>query len=213
MGTRKSSERSSRGRQPSPASRKRVDAASVKRKAKAADDVPMICGSKDVPGEHRRLYLEVVSLTDEFCHEHLDQEYQDLCREMAIAACQDGTPLVRGKIAGWACGIVYAVGWVNYLTDPGQTPHVRAEEIATWFGVSPATMHQKFRVLRDGLGLAPWDPDFSRESTIAAHPLRWIVEVNGFLVDLRTAPRGLQEAALEAGLIPFLPDENTEDGG
>ena len=46
----------------------------------------------------------------------------------------------RGKRASWACGIVYLLGWVNFLSDPNQESHVRSEEIAKWFGVSMATM-------------------------------------------------------------------------
>ena len=33
----------------------------------------------------------------------------------------------------------------------------------------------------------------------------WMVEVDGFIMDLRSAPRELQEAAFEEGLIPYIP--------
>jgi hypothetical protein len=36
------------------------------------------------------------------------------------------------------------------------------------------------------------------------HPLAWIVEVDGFLVDARTLPPDLQDAARRQGLIPDL---------
>jgi hypothetical protein len=30
-------------------------------------------------------------------------------------------PIKRGKRESWACGTVYSVGWVNFLTDPEKT--------------------------------------------------------------------------------------------
>jgi hypothetical protein len=168
--------------------------------------VPMICGSSEVPAEFRQVYLELVSLTDEFCNERLDVEYQELCREMAISICQPESPVLRGKRASWACGIVYAVGWVNFLGDPSQVPHVRSEEIAEWFGVSTATMHSKAKAIREGLGLIALDPDFTLPSRIDENPLIWMLQIkNGLIIDIRHAPREAQEAAYKRGLIPYIP--------
>jgi hypothetical protein len=33
----------------------------------------------------------------------------------------------------------------------------------------------------------------------------WTLEVNGFLVDVRRAPREVQEIAFKKGLIPYIP--------
>ena len=160
----------------------------------------------DVPSEYRELYAELVSLTDRFCDELLNEEYKELCRTMTRMLCRGGSPADRGKPAGWACGVVAAVGFVNGLTDPSETPHVRAEDIAKWFGVSVSTMHSKAKVLREGLDLIPLDPEFCLPSLMADNPLAWIIEVNGFLIDVRSCPRAIQIAAYENGLIPFLPE-------
>ena len=37
--------------------------------------------------------------------------------------------------------------------------------------------------------------------------LVWMLEVNGFLMDIRMAPREVQAAAHEKGLIPYIPAE------
>jgi hypothetical protein len=37
------------------------------------------------------------------------------------------------------------------------------------------------------------------------NPLAWMVEVNGFVMDIRHAPRELLAAAFEKGLIPYIP--------
>ena len=41
------------------------------------------------------------------------------------------------------------------------------------------------------------------------NPLVWMAEVNGYLVDLRTMPREVQEIAFAKGLIPDIPDDRT----
>ena len=42
-------------------------------------------------------------------------------------------------------------------------------------------------------------------------PMIWVVEVNGFMTDIRTCPRVVQELALEKGLIPSIPGERADD--
>ena len=39
----------------------------------------------------------------------------------------------------------------------------------------------------------------------------WIMEVNGFMTDIRTCPRVVQEIAYEKGLIPCIPSERADD--
>jgi hypothetical protein len=39
------------------------------------------------------------------------------------------------------------------------------------------------------------------------NPLAWLVSVNGYIIDIRSAPRSLQEEAFQKGLIPYLPGE------
>ena len=89
------------------------------------------------PRAYSARFTALVELTDAFCDAHLTAEYKGLCREMAAAVCQNGSPVLRGKPQGWASGIVYALGRVNFLDDPSQTPHMKSSEIAAGFGVSP----------------------------------------------------------------------------
>ena len=159
----------------------------------------------DVPGLCVTRFAKLAELTDAFCDAHLNAEYKDLCREMAVAVCQVGSPVLRGKPQGWAAGIVYALGRVNFLDDPGQTPHMKSTEIAEGFGVSMATMHAKAKVVREGLNLMPFDPNWCLPGKLEDNPLVWMLEVNGFLMDIRHAPREAQVAAYEKGLIPYVP--------
>jgi len=159
----------------------------------------------EVPEAYHERFDAIVERTDTFCDQHLNDEYKHLCREMAAAVCQQGSPARKGKPESWAAGVIYALGRVNFLTDPNQAPHMKAKEIATGVGVSPATMQAKARVIREGLGLMPFHPDWSLPSNMDENPLVWMLEVNGMLIDIRMAPREAQVVAYERGLIPYIP--------
>jgi hypothetical protein len=45
-------------------------------------------------------------------------------------------------------------------------------------------------------------------SKLYDNPFVWMLEVNGFMVDIRKAPLELQEEAFRLGLIPFVPGGN-----
>jgi hypothetical protein len=67
-------------------------------------------------------------------------------------------------------------------------------------------MLSKSKVLREGLDLMPFDPTFTLPSRLDDNPLVWMVElINGFIIDIRHAPRELQVQAYEAGMIPYVP--------
>ena len=44
-------------------------------------------------------------------------------------------------------------------------------------------------------------------SRLADNPLVWMLQVNGFIIDIRDAPVEVQRLAYEKGLIPFVPAE------
>ena len=159
----------------------------------------------EVPEAYAARFADLVRLTDAFCDAHLNSEYKGPCREMAVTVCQKGWPVVSGKPEGWAAGVVYAIGRVNFLTDPNQNPHMKSTEIAEGFGVSVATMQAKTKVIWEGLDLIQWDPDWCLPSKMDRNPLVWMLEVNGFLMDIRMAPRQAQVVAYEKGLIPYIP--------
>ncbi len=83
-----------------------------------------------------------------------------------------------------------------------------AVEIAKEFGVSQATMMNRAKVIRQGLDLMPLHPDWCLLSKLDDNPLVWMLEVNGFLMDIRHAPREAQIAAYEEGLIPYVPADH-----
>ena len=162
--------------------------------------------SETVPKAMEPLYAAVVALTDSFCQQHLNDEYATLCRELAAAlARKRPSPLVRGKPDIWACGIVYAIGSVNFLFDRSQTPHMRADDLCAAFGVSQRSGANKGKLIRDMFRMVQFDPDWCLPSLVDQNPLVWMLQVNGLVVDARTMPREVQEIAYRKGLIPYIP--------
>ncbi len=162
---------------------------------------------ESVPRAMRPVFDAVVAVTDAFCREHLNEEYAELSRKLAAAlARKRPSPLAQGKPEVWACGIVYALGSVNFLWDKGQTPHMRADELCKRFGVSKSTGSARARSISDMFGTYQFDPHWCLPSLIDENPYVWMLSVNGVLVDIRYAPRGAQEEALRKGLIPYLPN-------
>jgi len=149
-------------------------------------------------------FVELVNLLDAFCDNNLNFEYKVLCRDLAFVVCQKGSPARSGKPEGWAAGIVCAIGRVNFLNDPSNTPHMKSQNIAKEFGVSDSTMNSKMKTIWNALDLIQFDPDWCIPSMLDINPLVWIVEIDGFLVDIRNSPRELQVKACESGLIPFI---------
>jgi len=158
----------------------------------------------------QKALTEIVELTDEFCKKLLNEEYRELCEDLAWAVYEEGLPIESGKSSSWASGIVHALGWVNFLHDPSQTPHMSSPKIAEGFGVSQQTMLTKSKIIRDELDLIQLDPEWCLPSLIKDNPLVWMLSVNGFVMDIRMAPREMQEQAYQQGLIPYIPADLQE---
>jgi len=160
----------------------------------------------NVPHAVRPYADQVVAVTDAVCLEHLDIEYADLCRRVVgKLGRKRPSPLLRGDLRIWASGVIYAVGQLNFVFDPAQTPHATADQLSGWLGVKKTTMANKARSIRSTLKLSHADSEFMRRDLVDASPLTWLLEVNGMLVDIRHAPARLQVMAFELGLIPYLP--------
>jgi uncharacterized protein DUF6398 len=160
----------------------------------------------NVPHVVRPYADQVVAVTDVVCREHLDGEYADLCRAVVgKLGRKRPSPLTRGDLRIWASGVVYAVGQLNFVFDPAQTPHATADQLSGWLGVKKTTMANKARWIRDTLKLSHLDGEFMRRDLVEASPLTWLLEVDGMLVDIRRAPVQVQVHAFELGLIPFVP--------
>ena len=83
----------------------------------------------DLTERMKEIYEEITSLTDEVCRTQLNDEYAELARQMTeLLASFSESPLGRGKREIWAAGIVYALGYVNFLFDTYRDPYLSADE-------------------------------------------------------------------------------------
>src|SRR5436309_11516094 len=91
----------------------------------------------------------IVAMTDQFCRERLNEEYAVLCRGLAEKlARKRPSPLLGGKPETWACGIIRTIGWVNFLDDRNNQPHMKLPEIDKAFGVAESTGQGKSKAIR-----------------------------------------------------------------
>lgn len=160
---------------------------------------------------HSKALDNIKALAEQFCLEHLNSEYSHLCGELADQLSRKRpSPLLRGQPKSWASGIIRTIGYVNFLDDPDSLPYLKMTEIDRGLGVSTSTGQSKSREIRKLLNIGQLDVQWTLPSAMDDNPLVWTVELdNGLVIDLRTAPRELQEAAFQQGIIPYIP--TTED--
>ena len=158
------------------------------------------------------VFDSIVELTNGVCERHLNDEYAELAREItAVLSRKRPSPLLRGDTNVWACGIVYALGYVNFLFDNSQEPYLSAEQLCDVFGVKKSTGYNKSRVIRDTLKMRQFDPGWCLPSLMDENPLVWMIEVDGIAVDVRWVPREIQEIAYRKGLIPYIPEKKEKE--
>ena len=148
-------------------------------------------------------FEEITKLTDAFCSQYLNAEYAQMSRQLAAALCRKRpSPLVSGQAKSWACGIVHALGLVNFLYDSSQTPHIKASELYKHFGIAESTGQGKSKTIRDLMNMSQMDPNWCLPSMIERNPMVWLISVDGFIMDVRSCSRAIQEEAFRKGLIP-----------
>lgn len=168
--------------------------------------------NQKVPKLIQPRYDEVVGLTDAFCRAHLNDEYAALCRKMATKLSRKRpSPLERGQAKVWAGAILYTIGRINFLFDKSQDPYMDARQLCQLVGVSQSTASAKATEIMRMLSLIQMHPEWTLPSRIDRNPFVWMITINGFPVDVRDAPRFIQEEAYRLGLIPYIPDQPEED--
>ena len=168
-------------------------------------------GSTSVPKSMQGTYDAITTLTDAFCRDHLDEDYRDLARRMTAALCRKRpSPLASGQPRTWACGIIYVLGQINFLSDRATQPYMTTADLCARFGVGQSTASAKARVISQALDTSRLNPQWLLPRLLDLNPLVWMAEVNGMLVDLRNMPREVQQIAFENGLIPYIPADRAQ---
>lgn len=117
-------------------------------------------------------FAAITNLTDRFCSTHLNEEYRRVIQRVVGAlARKRPSPLVKGKEAVWAGAAVHAVGRVNFLDDPSQSPHCKPKVIYEFFGIGESTGQNKSKEIRGLLKMGPMSPEWTLPSRIDDNPL------------------------------------------
>ncbi|HYE72683.1 MAG TPA: DUF6398 domain-containing protein [Blastocatellia bacterium] len=165
----------------------------------------------ETPDQIADVFEEIAAHINDFCKRHLNQEYAELSRRMALELTRKAPSLLlKGQPKVWACSIVYAVGRVNFLFDRSQKPHLKAQELCQLFGVSQASASPRSKQIFDLLDLTLLHPEWTLPSKLDSNPMVWFILVNGFPMDARHAPREIQEEAFRQGIIPYIPKTSGE---
>ncbi len=158
-----------------------------------------------VPKAMKQRYTEITALTDDYCSKNLDQEYAQLSRSAIAALCRKKlSPMQIGSASTWACGIIHAVGFINFLFDRSTTPYVSASDLADAFGISKSTAGNKSKQIRDLLKMKQFDHRWCLPSRIESSSMVWNIRYGDFIVDARQLSRDIQVIAYEKGLIPYV---------
>ena len=162
--------------------------------------------SEKIPKPMTEKFAAITALIDAFCARHLNEEYRQMIHHVVGALARKRlSPLSRGKENIWAAAAVHAVGRVNFLDDSAQTPHCKPKVIYEFFGIGESTGQNKSKEIRDLLKMGPMSPQWTLPSRLADNPMVWLLQVNGFTVDIRGMPIEVQQRAFEKGLIPYIP--------
>jgi hypothetical protein len=158
-----------------------------------------------VPKGWEVLFGALTGLTDRFCNDHLDHEYAELARYAIAALCRKRpSPLTSGHPQTWACGVLYALGQINFLSDRSSAPYMAMADLCNHFGIAASTGGNKAKAVRTALSMHQFDHNWTLPSRLQSSSLSWLIEVDGLIVDARQLPVEMQTVAVQKGLIPFV---------
>jgi len=151
--------------------------------------------SAKIPKEMEGRFAELVSLTDQFCREHLNQEYAAIARQAIAGLCRKRpSPLASGQAQSWAGAVMYALGQVNFLSDKASQPYMAMADLCRHFGIAPSTGGNKAKLVRQALGIREFDHRWTLPSRLNDSALPWMIQVDGLIVDARQLPVAIQES-------------------
>ena len=81
------------------------------------------------------------------------------------------------------------------------------DEIASGFGISASTAGNKAGEIRKMFNMNYFNSEWLLPKLIESNPATWMVEVNGYIVDIRRMPLEVQRLAFEKGIIPYVPGD------
>jgi hypothetical protein len=135
--------------------------------------------SRSIPIKLREKYEVIIALLNDFCDKYLDEEYNQLCQNMAATLCRKRpSPIERGKTQVWACGIIYALGQLNFLSDKSIQPFMLLADVCKHFGVGASTASAKAKDISRLLKIDLFNPTWILPSLFEHTPMGMLANLS-----------------------------------
>ena len=110
---------------------------------------------------------ELKRMISEFSDEYLNNEYKSLNLKLLNKLIENNVSFNRGRVENWACGIIFAIGQLNFLFERSITPYVSHNRVCGYFETRKETAWIKSRDIRRLLNLKLGDEELSTEFTLS----------------------------------------------
>jgi len=128
---------------------------------------------------------QLISLTTEFCEQHLGDEYERLCEKLIRKMSRKrNVPYLSGRIEVWAAGVIYALGQINFLFDRSFEPYATHDDICDHFGTNKSTTSQKAKLIRDMFKMRYGNDEFLTERNKKDKPFGKSMMINGLILPI-----------------------------
>jgi hypothetical protein len=128
---------------------------------------------------------QLISLTAEFCEQHLGDEYEQLCEKLIRKMSRKrNVPYLSGRIEVWAAGVIYALGQINFLFDRSFEPYATHDDICNHFGTNKSTTSQKAKLIRDMFKMRYGNDEFLTERNKKDKPFGKSMMINGLILPI-----------------------------
>ena len=110
---------------------------------------------------------ELKRMISEFSDEYLNNEYKSLNLKLLNKLIENNVSFNRGRVENWACGIIFAIGQLNFLFERSIMPYVSHNRVCGYFETRKETAWIKSRDIRRLLNLKLGDEELSTEFTLS----------------------------------------------
>ena len=122
----------------------------------------------NIPNNMKEIYETCEEIISKFCDENLNEEYKKVCLYVLAKLCRKRpSPMNYGKLTTWACGIIYAVGSVNFLYDKKSgNVYMSQSDICEYFNISISTAGAKSKTIRDLIKMYQFCEEYAIDSLL-----------------------------------------------
>ncbi|MBF0344065.1 MAG: hypothetical protein HQL06_07525 [Nitrospirae bacterium] len=112
--------------------------------------------SEKIPKEMHVAHAGIVELIERYCELHLNEDYTKIARKIIeLLCCIQPSPVAKGHINTWACGIIYTLCSINHLFEENQDFYINPLDVCNYFDVSATTGPSRSEIIIETLQIDP----------------------------------------------------------